>query len=252
MLQFSHIVNVGRPCNRKDRSKVMQSPTRRIAAHNPLHWLLLLKWFITAPQQLKQYIIGLTAEGQRDLRQATTWTVTSLCFLPLLILSGYAGMQASLMAKLADYAATHRDSATLWVSQHWFVVPAALAACWISAILFDFRASRRIVSLLAVAASALGTLAAALLSGWLLGTLVLGLSVAPTCGLAIGLAQRVGSKQLSELTIRMGAGLMLGVIAAFFLGIASDPLTLGFLSVIVFSLQILGVYKLLDRQYKQS
>lgn len=230
----------------------MQVTPHRIAARNPASWLLLLKWFVATPQHLKQYIAGLTTDGQRELRQATTWIVTSLCFLPLLVLSAYAGAAPGLMSRLADYATNHRDGTTLWVSQHWMVVPAALAICWVSSVLFDFRSNHRIGNLLGAIASGLGTLTAALLSGWLLGTLVLGLSVAPTCGLAIGLAARLGSKQLSELTIRLAAGLMLGVIAAFTLGLAADPLAISLLGIIVFGAQVAGVYKLLDMQYKQS
>lgn len=230
----------------------MQATPRRIAAHNPASWLLLLKWFIATPQHLKQYLVGITADDNRQLRQATTWIVTSLCFMPLLVLCAYAGAAPGLMAKLADYATNQRDGTTLWISQHWLVVPAALAICWVSTVLFDFRANRRVVNMLGALASGLGTLTAAMLSAWLLGTLVLGLSVAPTCGLAIGLAARLGSKQLSDLTIRLAAGLMLGVIAAFALGLATDPLALGLLAILVFGVQVAGVYKLLDMQYKQS
>src|SRR5690349_16682487 len=143
----------------------MQASPRRITAHNPASWLLLLKWFITAPHHLKLYLDDLTADGHRELRQATTWIVTSLCFLPLLVLSAYAGAAPGLMARLADYAANQKDGTTLWVSQHWLVVPFALAICWVSAVLLDFRlANGRVGSAFAALVSGVGTLAAAMLS----------------------------------------------------------------------------------------
>lgn len=230
----------------------MQSEPRHVKAYKPAHWLLLLRWFVTTPQHLKHYLTTLTSEGLHELRRATTWTVTSLCFIPLFVLSIYAGLQPNLMAKLAAYAESNRDGVTLWVSQHWYVVPLALVGCWVGTMFAELRAHTRLAALFAVAASSLATLVAALLSGWLLGSIVLGLSVAPTCGLACGLAQRLGSKPLQELTARFAVGLILGVVAAFALGLTPDPLALSLSSIAVFALELVGVYKLLDWQYKHA
>ncbi len=231
----------------------MTNSTPQINPHNPLHWALVLWWFITTPRKLKRYRASLPAAGQRQLQLATTWAVSSLAFLPLLLLSIIAGLQSSFITSLAAYATMHSDGSMLWISRGWWVIPLILVVCWVGIpLLGTLSADKKDNTGLGAVVTALGVIVAASLSSLVFGGLLFGLIVAPVCGLAIGLAQAVELVRTRAMTIRLSSGLVLGLIAAGALGIAPVSPIVGIISVVIFCMQASAVHFVLQGQYARA
>lgn len=211
----------------EDRVKV-----KEINPKSPADWLLLLRWYLFAPQQLKDYRAGTDDEGRRKLRQAVVQVVGILTYPLLILLTLLVGLQPTLVSKLDNACSLDNwfSDFACGVGRNWWVVPILLALAWVGLIRLDpltnsIRMSGILYSitvrdiLLYIASYVLGFATVLFIAPLLLEGTTIGLVLGVVIGLPIGIAMGMAEKLAGSLSFRNVQGLLMGLIIGTSLGL---------------------------------
>lgn len=102
------------------------NPEREFISLRFKYCLLVVWWLIVSPEKLKRYSRHLSERGQQELWRVADMLATGAAWLPVAILTIWAGLTPEFFARMAQLGAVSR-----WLADYWLVAIMAVLFAWL-------------------------------------------------------------------------------------------------------------------------